>query len=187
MPEEFSPRHLAVRVAEVAAVVVAAVVAISALPGLDEVRVRLTDADPVGVGGVVVAELGVVRRRTARAARRSCSQMSWRLSYDIAMAELAANSLLPTGGAGAALGVWALREGGNADRGYRAALGGVLCRDERRELRRARTRRPRRVRRGRAGAGFGAARPRAGAHRRGGVRSRCAVAKPAARARVRTR
>jgi uncharacterized protein (TIRG00374 family) len=42
-----------------------------------------------------------------------CSQMSWRLSYDIAMAELAANSLLPAGGAGGlALGVWALREAG---------------------------------------------------------------------------
>jgi len=35
------------------------------------------------------------------------------LSYDIAMAELAANSLLPTGGAGGlALGVWALRQAG---------------------------------------------------------------------------
>jgi len=42
-----------------------------------------------------------------------CSQMSWRLSYDIAMAELAANSLLPAAGAGGlALGVWALRQAG---------------------------------------------------------------------------
>jgi uncharacterized protein (TIRG00374 family) len=39
--------------------------------------------------------------------------MSWRLSYDISMAELAANSLLPAGGAGGlALGVWALRQAG---------------------------------------------------------------------------
>jgi uncharacterized protein (TIRG00374 family) len=39
--------------------------------------------------------------------------MSWRLAYDIAMAELAANSLLPAGGAGGlALGVWALRQAG---------------------------------------------------------------------------
>jgi uncharacterized protein (TIRG00374 family) len=39
--------------------------------------------------------------------------MSWGLSYDIAMAELAANSLLPAGGAGGlALGVWALRQAG---------------------------------------------------------------------------
>ncbi len=42
-----------------------------------------------------------------------CSQMSWGLSYDIAMAELAANALLPAGGAGGlALGVWALRQAG---------------------------------------------------------------------------
>ena len=39
--------------------------------------------------------------------------MPWGLSYDIAMAELAANSVLPTGGAGGlALGVWALRQAG---------------------------------------------------------------------------
>ncbi len=39
--------------------------------------------------------------------------MPWGLSYDIAMAELAANSLLPAGGAGGlALGVWALRQAG---------------------------------------------------------------------------
>ena len=113
MPEEFSPRHLAVRVAEVAAVVVAAVVAISALPGLDEVRVRLTDADPVWVAALVVAELGSCAGYLLVFRQTFCSQMSWRLSYDIAMAELAANSLLPTGGAGGlALGVWALREAG---------------------------------------------------------------------------
>src|SRR5262249_20111625 len=42
-----------------------------------------------------------------------CAQMPWGLSYDIAMAELAANSLLPAGGAGGlALGVWALRQAG---------------------------------------------------------------------------
>jgi uncharacterized protein (TIRG00374 family) len=42
-----------------------------------------------------------------------CPQMSWGLSYDIAMAEQAANSLLPAGGAGGlALGVWALHRAG---------------------------------------------------------------------------
>jgi uncharacterized membrane protein YbhN (UPF0104 family) len=39
--------------------------------------------------------------------------MPWGLSYDISMAELAANALLPTGGAGGlALGVWALHQAG---------------------------------------------------------------------------
>ena len=42
-----------------------------------------------------------------------CPRMSWRLSYQIAMAEQAANSVLPVSGAGGlALGVWALRRGG---------------------------------------------------------------------------
>jgi uncharacterized protein (TIRG00374 family) len=44
-----------------------------------------------------------------------CPKMPWGLSYDISMAELAANSLLPTGGAGGlALGVWALQKAGMA-------------------------------------------------------------------------
>jgi uncharacterized protein (TIRG00374 family) len=44
-----------------------------------------------------------------------CPQMSWGLSYDISMAEQAANSLLPSGGAGGlALGVWALQKAGMA-------------------------------------------------------------------------
>ena len=42
-----------------------------------------------------------------------CPQMGWGLTYDISMAEQAANSLLPSGGAGGlALGVWALHEAG---------------------------------------------------------------------------
>ena len=113
MPEELSPRHLVVRVLEVGAVIAAVVVAISALPGLDEVRSRLTAADPVWVTAVVVAELGSCAGYLLVFRDTFCSQMSWRLSYDIAMAELAANSLLPTGGAGGlALGVWALRQAG---------------------------------------------------------------------------
>jgi glycosyltransferase 2 family protein len=113
MPEELSPRHLAVRVAEVAAVVAVVVIAIGALPGLDEVRRRLTGADPVWVVAVVIAEVGSCAGYLLVFRATFCSQMSWRLSYDIAMAELAANSLLPTGGAGGlALGVWALRQAG---------------------------------------------------------------------------
>ena len=39
-----------------------------------------------------------------------CARMGWRLSYQIGMAEQAANSLLPASGAGGlAVGVWALR------------------------------------------------------------------------------
>ncbi len=113
MPNELHPRHLAVRLAEIAAIIALLVVAISALPGLDEVRARLEHADPVWIVALAVAEVGscvgylIVFRSTF------CAQMPWRLSYDIAMAEQAANSLLPAGGAGGlALGIWALRQAG---------------------------------------------------------------------------
>ncbi len=113
MPDDLSPRHLAVRAAEIAAVIAVVVLAISALPGLDEVRARLEAADPVWVAAVAVAEVGSCVGYLLVFRSTFCSQMSWRLSYDIAMAELAANSLLPAGGAGGlALGVWALRQAG---------------------------------------------------------------------------
>ncbi len=113
MPDELHPRHLAVRVAEIAAVIAVVAIAIGALPGLDEVRARLHGADPVWVVAIAVAELGSCGGYVLVFRSTFCSQMSWGLSYDIAMAELAANSLLPAGGAGGlALGVWALRQAG---------------------------------------------------------------------------
>lgn len=89
------------------------VIAINALPGLDEVRARLQGAEPVWVVAIVLAEAASCGGYLLVFRSTFCSTMSWRLSYDIAMAELAANSLLPAGGAGGlALGVWALRQAG---------------------------------------------------------------------------
>jgi uncharacterized membrane protein YbhN (UPF0104 family) len=113
MPDELSPRHLVVRVAQIAAVIAIGAVAISALPGLDEVRRRLEGTELVWVAALVLAELGSCAGYLLVFRETFCSQMSWSLSYEIAMAELAANSLLPAGGAGGlALGVWALRQAG---------------------------------------------------------------------------
>ena len=113
MPRELRSRHLLVRVAEIIAVIAVVALAITALPGLDEVRARLQDADPVWVAAIVVAEIASCAGYVLVFRSTFCSQMSWALSYDIAMAELAANSLLPAGGAGGlALGVWALRQAG---------------------------------------------------------------------------
>src|SRR5437763_12291942 len=62
---------------------------------------------------LVLAELGSCGGYLLVFRETFCAQMPWGLSYDIAMAELAANSLLPAGGAGGlALGVWALRQAG---------------------------------------------------------------------------
>ncbi len=113
MPSDLGPRHLIVRVVEIVAVIALVVVAITALPGLDDVRRRLAAADGLWVVALAVTELLSCAGYVLAFRSTFCSQMSWRLSYDIAMAELAANSLLPTGGAGGlALGVWALRQAG---------------------------------------------------------------------------
>jgi uncharacterized protein (TIRG00374 family) len=113
MPDELHPRHLAVRVAQIAVVVAAVAIAVSTVPGLDEVRARLTGADAAWIVAVVVAEVGSCLGYVLVFRSTFCTQMPWRLAYDIAMAEQAANSLLPAGGAGGlALGVWALRQAG---------------------------------------------------------------------------
>jgi uncharacterized protein (TIRG00374 family) len=113
MPDELDPRHLLVRVIEIVAIITLVVIAIGALPGLDEVRARLEGIAPGWLVLLAVAELGSCVGYLLAFRSTFCAQMSWRLSYDIAMAELAANSLLPAGGAGGlALGVWALRQAG---------------------------------------------------------------------------
>jgi uncharacterized protein (TIRG00374 family) len=113
MPDELHPRHLAVRLAEIIAIIVIGAIAISALPGLDEVKARLQGAAPGWVVAVALSEVASCGGYLLVFRETFCSQMSWSLSYDIAMAEQAANSLLPAGGAGGlALGVWALRQAG---------------------------------------------------------------------------
>jgi uncharacterized protein (TIRG00374 family) len=115
MPDELHPRHLVVRVAEVAAIIAVVAIAVVALPGLGDVRSRLDDAEAVWIAAVIVAEICSCAGYVLVFRSTFCPQMSWGLSYDIAMAELAANSLLPTGGAGGlALGVWALNKAGMA-------------------------------------------------------------------------
>src|SRR5205823_10846673 len=90
-------------------------VAISALPGLDQVRDRLRDAGVLWLGLLAAAEIASCAGYLLVFRSTFCPRMSWGLSYDISMAELAANSLLPTGGAGGlALGVWALHKAGMA-------------------------------------------------------------------------
>jgi uncharacterized protein (TIRG00374 family) len=115
MPDELHPRHIVVRLAQIAALIAVVAIAISALPGLDEVRDRMKDADPLWLGLLAAAEIASCAGYLLAFRSTFCPQMPWGLSYDISMAELAANSLLPTGGAGGlALGVWALRQAGMA-------------------------------------------------------------------------
>lgn len=113
LPDALHPRHLLVRVVEIAALIALVVLAIGALPGLDEVRARLQNADATWIVALAACEVASCLGYMLVFRSTFCSNMSWRLSYDISMAELAANSLLPAGGAGGlALGVWALRQAG---------------------------------------------------------------------------
>lgn len=117
MPSELSSRHLRSRLLQLAAllIIVAAVVVLG--PGLGSLRGELKDASwPwfAGAGGMeVLSALSYVVIFRAV----FCARMRWRTSYQIGMAEQAANSLLPAGGAGGlALGAWALnRTGLSAD------------------------------------------------------------------------
>jgi uncharacterized protein (TIRG00374 family) len=112
-PVELDRRQLGRRVLALGVVIVVAVAVITLAPGLASLRSRFAHARPewlvLGVALKVASGLSYV------AAFRAvfCPQMRWRLSTEIGLAELGANAVVPTGGAGGlALGAWALRRGG---------------------------------------------------------------------------
>ena len=113
MPDELNPRHLRKRLFQLGLLIVVVGLVIWLTPGLGSFRQRLSRATP----GWLIAACGFELLSTLsyvvifRAV--FCVRMSWRVSYQIGMAEQAANSLLPAGGAGGlALGAWALHRGG---------------------------------------------------------------------------
>jgi uncharacterized protein (TIRG00374 family) len=115
LPEQLTTRKLRPRLLVAAAVLAVVVAVVVLLPGLGGLRARLSHAAPgwllLGAALKVLSGFGYVM-----AFRMVfCRRMSWRVSYEVGMSELAANALLPTGGAGGlALGAWALRRGGMA-------------------------------------------------------------------------
>ncbi|HEY1591505.1 MAG TPA: flippase-like domain-containing protein [Solirubrobacteraceae bacterium] len=113
MPEELSSSHLRARLLQLAALIVIVGVAIWLTPGLGSLRHRLGDANVPWLVVAGFAELLSALSYVVCFKYVFCVRMSWRLSYRIGMAEQAANSLLPAGGAGGlALGAWALSKGG---------------------------------------------------------------------------
>ena len=113
LPEELDRRHLRTRLTAVGGLVLGVVLVVTLLPGLASLRTRLEQASPgwlvVGAGLKYLSGLSYVA--VFRAV--FCRRMSWRISYQIGMSELAANALVPTGGAGGlALGAWALSRSG---------------------------------------------------------------------------
>jgi uncharacterized membrane protein YbhN (UPF0104 family) len=117
MPEELSARHLRIRLLQLGAIVAVVVGVILIMPGRDGLRDRLGAASPGWLALGAALEVASVLSYVVIFRAVFCPRMQWRMSYRIGMAEQAANSLLPAGGAGGlALGVWALsRSGMSAD------------------------------------------------------------------------
>jgi uncharacterized membrane protein YbhN (UPF0104 family) len=108
-------RRLILRIAAAAAVLGVLVLAVSALPGLAEVRSRLADASPGWLALALAFEIASCLACIVIVRAVFCARLPWRLSYDIGMAAQGTNVLLPAGGAGGlAVVAWALRRTGMA-------------------------------------------------------------------------
>jgi uncharacterized protein (TIRG00374 family) len=113
LPGDVSPHRLRRGLLRLGALVAIAVVVVTLVPGLGELRRRFGDAQPVWI--VIACGFEVLSVLAYVPAFRAvfCRRMSWSASYKIGVAEEGAGSLFPLGGAGSlALGVWALRRGG---------------------------------------------------------------------------
>jgi uncharacterized membrane protein YbhN (UPF0104 family) len=89
------------------------IAAITSVPGLGELRHRFDQVGPAIIVLVGLSELASCLSDVACFRDVISRRLGWRFSYDLAMAEQAANVLVPTGGAGGlVLGAVALHEEG---------------------------------------------------------------------------
>jgi uncharacterized protein (TIRG00374 family) len=94
-------------------IIVVVVALIALVPGLASLRSRFAHGNPGWL--TLGASLKIFSALSYVAVFRSvfCREMSWRMSMQIGLAELGANAVIPTGGAGGlALGAWALHRAG---------------------------------------------------------------------------
>jgi uncharacterized membrane protein YbhN (UPF0104 family) len=113
MPEELSPHRIRRRLLQMAVVVAAIALLVVVGPGLGSLRSELRNASPGWVAAAVGFEVLSALSYVVIFRAVFCQRMSWKLSYQIGMAEQGANSVLSVSGAGGlALGVWALHRGG---------------------------------------------------------------------------
>jgi len=111
--DELDSRHLRRRVLQLVLVAVVVAAAVAALPGLGGVRRHFEHAQPTWLSLAAAAELASAVSYVVLLRAVFCPRMRWRPAYHLGMSELAADSVLPAGGAGGlALGAWALRRGG---------------------------------------------------------------------------
>lgn len=108
-----SRRRLASRLALILAVLAAIALAVSSLPGLGEVRERLSDASFGWLALVLALQVASCMSFVVAFRAIFWRRMPWRYSYEVAVAMQGTNVLLPSGGAGGlAVAAWALRHTG---------------------------------------------------------------------------
>ena len=113
MPDQLSPRRIRRRLLQFAVLGAVIATVVLAVPGLSDLRTRLAHASLPWLALAPVLEVLSVLSYVVLFRAVFCPRMRWRVSAQIAMSELAANSLLPASGAGGlALGAWALNRGG---------------------------------------------------------------------------
>jgi uncharacterized membrane protein YbhN (UPF0104 family) len=106
-------RSIARRAAFFAVVAAGAVLLIGALPGVDEVRDRLANADPRWIAAAAACELGSMLGFVRALWAAFDRIVPWRRALVLGFAEQGANVLLPAGGAGGpAFGTLVMRRAG---------------------------------------------------------------------------
>jgi hypothetical protein len=80
IPDGLHPRSLIARLIQIAVVITLMVIAIDALPGLDQVGARLQGAAPVWIVALALAEIGSCIGYLLVFRSIFCSQMPWGLS-----------------------------------------------------------------------------------------------------------
>ncbi len=96
-----------------AIVLVLCVLALSVLPGLDDVRERLGDADTRWIAVTCACALASMLSYVVALRGTLSRRIRWRYSWHLGMAELGSNVLLPTGGVGGpALGALVMHRAG---------------------------------------------------------------------------
>lgn len=108
-----SPRRLLTRFGGFLVLAALVVLAIESLPGLGDVRQRLSGADASGIALIAALELASLLGFVAALRGAFSSIPSWRVSVELGTAEQAANVLLPAGGVGGlALGALIAQDAG---------------------------------------------------------------------------
>jgi uncharacterized membrane protein YbhN (UPF0104 family) len=111
--DDLHRRNLARGLAQCALLVAVLVGLLVAIPGLADLRQRFGHAGAGWIVLAVAAEVASVLSYVVVFRGVFCRRLGWKLALQVGLAEQAANSLLPAGGAGGlALGAWALRRGG---------------------------------------------------------------------------